>query len=192
MAKELLSSGLRLHACREGGKTVTLEAPLGDIPLHMLGGTVSSSGGGSGSGMISSKGSCICCGGAPTASSRGVLPAPSIPTIVHLLLVAPPATAALPLLVQALMMQQEALLTRDVKRSPLTVVVALAEVLAPSGDGGGSGGAGAGRSIVGAHSSSSIVAHMYNDGGEEIEVSAGWPDAPCRLQAAAVDQACRW
>ena len=71
-------------------------------------------------------------------------------------------------------------------------VVALAEVLAPSGDGGGSGGAGAGRSIVGAHSSSSIVAHMYNDGGEEIEVSAGWPDAPCRLQAAAVDQACRW
>lgn len=26
---------------REGGKTATLRAPLGDIPLHMLGGTVS-------------------------------------------------------------------------------------------------------------------------------------------------------
>ena len=73
------------------------------------------------------------------------------------------------------MMQQEALLTRDVKRSPLTVVVALAEVLAPAGGGGGGSGAGAGPSIVGAlsSSSSSIVAHMYNDGGEEVEVSAG-------------------
>ena len=80
------------------------------------------------------------------------------------------------------MMQQEALLTRDVKRSPLTVVIALAEVLAPAG-GGGRGGAGAGRSIVGAHSSSSIVAHMYNDGGEEVEVSPGWLfHAPGRLQ----------
>jgi hypothetical protein len=65
----LLPSGLLLCACREGGKTVTLEAPLGDIPLHMLGGTVSSRGSGAGSNIFSSKGSCICCGCAPAASS---------------------------------------------------------------------------------------------------------------------------
>ena len=82
---------------------------------------------------------------------------------------------------QALMMQQEALLTRDVKRSPLTVVVALAEVLAPLG--GSADGAGAGPNIVGAHSSGgSIVAHMFNDGGEEVEVSAVWLTI-CLMQA---------
>ena len=65
-------------------------------------------------------------------------------------------------MLQALVMQQEALLTQEVKASPFTVVVALPKVLAP-------GAAHVGTSKI------RITSHMYNDGGEDIQVGA----APC-------------
>ncbi|KAL4448263.1 hypothetical protein ABPG75_005482 [Micractinium tetrahymenae] len=100
----------------KGGTTATLHAPLGDIPLHMLGGT-------------------------------------------------------------ALWMQRAAPTTGEVKRSPLTAVVALPAVLQPGvllasrGSSGGSSGGGMGRMSSGSgQTATRIAATMYNDGGEELEV----------------------
>lgn len=72
---------------------------------------------------------------------------------------------------QALWMQQSALTTAEVKRSPLTAVVALPAVLTPGAMLATLGGSGReGSSADGP--STLITASMYNDGGEELEVSA--------------------
>lgn len=88
----------------DGGETVTVRAPLGEIPvpLHLRGGT-------------------------------------------------------------AVWMQRDALTTAEVKRSPLTAVLALDRLLLPGAVGGGS----ANGSTSG---STHVTATMYNDGGEELEV----------------------
>ncbi len=67
-------------------------------------------------------------------------------------------------------MQQSALTTAEVKRSPLTAVVALPAVIRPdmmlTTLGGSSKGSSANGPVT------LITASMYNDGGEELEVSA--------------------
>lgn len=123
--------------CRAGGRTVRLDAQLGDIPLHMRGGTVS--------GGVQY--SILCPPFNVEASTQ----------------VGAPAWLDM----QALAMQQGGLLTtRETKRSPLTVVVALPGVLS---------GQGAANTLAGQHlgaaSETRITAQLYNDGGEEPEVS---------------------
>jgi hypothetical protein len=125
--------------CRAGGRTVRLDAQLGDIPLHMRGGTVS--------------------GGV----QYSILCLPfNVEASTH---VGAPAWLDM----QALAMQQGGLLTtRETKRSPLTVVVALPGVLS---------GEGAANTLawqhLGAASETRITAQLYNDGGEEPAVSLG-------------------
>ncbi|GAB4817380.1 hypothetical protein N2152v2_004426 [Parachlorella kessleri] len=91
---------------REGGRTVKLDAPLGTIPVHMLGGT-------------------------------------------------------------ALAMQQGGMTTTQVKRSPLTVVVALPEAV--------TGGEPRKHSLQ--HLAVGVAGHVYNDDGESIEVG----NSPCNF-----------
>jgi hypothetical protein len=66
-----------------------------------------------------------------------------------------------PCCAQALAMQREALTTAAVKRSPLTVVVALPRLLTPDA-----------LPAVG-KDDIHVSTHLYNDGGEEPEVTAG-------------------
>ncbi len=58
-------------------------------------------------------------------------------------------------------MQQGGLTTAEAKRSPLTVVVALSEVLGP-----GTAALGGGDQVV----QQVYSGHVYSDGGEEVEV----------------------
>lgn len=74
---------------------------------------------------------------------------------------------------QAVWMQEAALTTTAVKRSPLTAVVALPAVLEPGAlPGSLSSGGSRSRGTTGGGPATVIGATMYNDGGEELEVGA--------------------